>query len=258
MTDKSKALQICLCQFDIIWENTEANLRKLDALFQEYDLTETDILVLPEMFHSGFTMSVESEAQNMDGEVVHWMRSKADQLQVAICGSVIVKEKEHYYNRFLWITLGDSSILSYDKRHLFRLAGEDGYYANGSDKLLIEYDGWRIQPFICYDLRFPVWCRNTERADLQIYVANFPASRTGAWDTLLRARAIENQCYVVGVNRVGKDGKNIDYIGHSAAIDYNGDCLVGPIEGEQIANTILKQDPLLIYRRAYPFLGDGE
>lgn len=212
-------LRIALLQTELVWEENRANTDaigiKLDELSGDYE-----IVVLPEMFNTGFTMNAEAVAESMDGQTVKWFRKKSAERGNVICGSVIISENGNFYNRFIWADSGEITTF-YDKRHLFRMADEHHTFAGGQERTEISFRGWRIMPRVCYDLRFPVWNRSSH-IDLQIYVANWPQVRVSAWDKLLMARAIENQCYVVGVNRTGTDGKGINYNGHSVVIDPKG------------------------------------
>jgi predicted amidohydrolase len=214
-------LNVVGIQADLIWENPERNL----AFFEEKIIRlskDTDLVVLPEMFTTGFTMKPENVAEKMDGKSVSWMLKMAKEKNLAICGSLVITEKGNYYNRLVFVH-PSGKIEIYDKKHSFTLAGEDKVYTSGSEKLIINYKGWKICPLICYDLRFPVWARNTENYDLLIFMANWPTIRIKAWQTLLKARAIENMSYVIGVNRTGKDANNYQYTGNSLLIDYLGE-----------------------------------
>ncbi len=223
-------LKIALLQVDIVWQNAAQNRINYSEKINEIG-QQVDLIVLPEMFSTGFSMQPENLAETMQGASVTWMQKIASEKNTAICGSLIISEENNYYNRFVFVhPLGE--IEYYDKRHLFTLAGEEKTYFSGTEKIIIEYKGWRICPQVCYDLRFPVWARNTENYDILIYVANWPTRRIVAWDTLLKARAIENMCYVVGVNRTGKDGEFIEYNGHTIAYD----CLGAPIVEKQEVN----------------------
>jgi len=198
-------ISVSIIQSDIIWEDRLSNLENYQNKINQIE--STDLIVLPEMFTTGFSMNPKDISETMSGETIQWMKANASKMNSAICGSIIIEEDDKYFNRFIWVN-PDGSIHHYDKKHLFSFAGEDKNYTSGNNKLIIEYKGWKICPLICYDLRFPVWSRNSEGYDLLIYVANWPDKRKLAWKTLLTARAIENQCYVIGVNRVGKDTKN--------------------------------------------------
>lgn len=210
-------LIISIIQPDLVWENAGAN-RELFSKKIEAISSETDLIVLPEMFSTGFSMNAKDLAEPPLGESLKWMQKMAAKKNMAITGSLIISENGKYYNR-LYFVFPDGTFQHYDKRHTFTLANEHKTYASGTKKLIVEYKGWKICPLVCYDLRFPVWSRNTENYDLLLYVANWPAPRTFAWDTLLKARAIENLCYCIGVNRIGKDGNGLSYLGHSAVYD---------------------------------------
>ena len=214
-------LQLILLQYDIAWEDPKANKEHLETVFTELP-AHIDLVVLPEMFTTGFTMTPANRAETMDGPTLQWLQRWSNQLNAAICGSLIIKEGMAYYNRFVFVS-PSGEVTTYDKRHLFHMAGEGDQYTQGSNREIIEYRGWKILPQICYDLRFPVFSRNTQDYDLVIYVANWPKARVKAWDTLLQARAIENMSYVIGVNRIGCDGNKLEYVGHSAAYDLLGD-----------------------------------
>lgn len=215
-------------QTDLVWENTERNIAFFEEKIQNLP-KETDLVVLPEMFTTGFTMHPEKVAEFMDGTSILWMQKMAIENQIAITGSLVIKEPidstkydNRYYNRLVFVH-PSGKLETYDKRHSFTLAGENKIYTSGSKKLIVNYKGWKICPLICYDLRFPTWARNTENYDLLIYMANWPVARIKAWDTLLKARAIENMSYVIGVNRTGQDVNKYTYSGNSLIIDYLGD-----------------------------------
>ncbi|TXB64718.1 amidohydrolase [Vicingus serpentipes] len=217
-------LKITIIQSELHWENVEENLamfaKKIEAINEQ-----TDIVVLPEMFTTGFSMESVKLAEKMDGKSVKWMKQLAVKKNAVITGSIIIEEEGKYFNRLLWVQ-PDENVLTYDKRHLFRMAEEDKHFTAGEERLIVEWKGWKVCPLICYDLRFPVWSRNSLPAfDCLIYVANWPEARKEPWYKLLEARAIENQVYVVGVNRVGFDGKDISYSGNSAVIDPKGNSI---------------------------------
>lgn len=256
-------LRVTLIQSALHWESPSANL----AMFEEkiWKIGQgTDVIVLPEMFTTGFSMNAGPLAEVMGLQTFKWMNQMAGQTGALILGSFIVKEEGKYFNRLLWMEPGGNHKL-YDKRHLFRMARENEVYAAGDSRLVGTWKGWRICPLVCYDLRFPVWSRNAwdkERKqmtyDALIYVANWPTARIGAWDTLLRARAIENLSYVVGVNRIGPDGLGVPYNGHSAVIDPKG---VVDWEGgdkEQTATVILDAAHLAEFRDRFPAYLDGD
>lgn len=215
--------KLAFIQTSLHWENPAANRAHFDQLFESHTskLQEADLILLPEMFSTGFSMQPSALAEQPDGPTFQWMKQKAKAFQAALSGSLIIEEQGQYYNR-LFFVYPDGEAVHYNKRHLFSLAGEEKVYTAGQAKLLVEYKGWRINPQICYDLRFPVWCRNDVDFDLQYFVANWPERRAEAWSTLLKARAIENQAYVVGVNRIGEDGNGVYHSGHSAAHDALG------------------------------------
>ena len=229
-------LKIAMLQADLVWQNAAENLKNFSEKINEIK-EQVDLIILPEMFTTGFSMQPQKIGDTMHGETVKWMRKIASEKDTAIAGSVIIYENNNFYNRFLFVH-PSGEINFYDKRHLFTLAGEDKVYVAGKEKIIVEYKGWKICPLICYDLRFPVWARNVEEYDLLIYVANWPKTRIAAWDTLLKARAIENMCYAIGVNRIGFDDNNYEYNGHSAAYD----CL-----GEQVAETQENKEETVVF-----------
>jgi predicted amidohydrolase len=250
-------LKIALIQSDLVWENPEQN--RIHFTKKIVQISESvDLIVLPEMFTSGFTMNAEKVAETMFGETVVWMQEMALKKQTAIMGSVVISEKDNFYNRLLFVH-PNGIIETYDKKHTFTLAGEDKVYSAGKNKLIVTYKGWKICPLICYDLRFPVWARNVEEYDLLIYVANWPKVRVSAWNTLLKARAIENMCYCVGVNRVGFDDNNHEYSGHSAVFDVLGEKLDSiPENKEVIEIVILNKSHIKTYREKLNFLKDKD
>ena len=209
-----------MLQANLEWEKIQENLdnfeEKIPGLSEEVDL-----IILPEMFTTGFSMNASKLAEPANGPAFEWMQKMASEKDAAVTGSIITSQKGHFYNR-LYFVFPDGSSKKYDKKHTFTLAGEHETYSAGTERLIVEYRGWKICPLVCYDLRFPVWARNTEDYDLLIYVANWPARRVTAWDVLLKARAIENMSYCIGLNRVGLDGKDLDYVGHSAVYDSLG------------------------------------
>ena len=216
-------LNIAILQANLHWENSSENLVMFDELLQQIS-EKTDLIILPEMFSTGFSMNAENLAETMNGKSVEWMKKKAGELDSAITGSLIITENGNYYNR-LFFVYPDGSYKTYDKRHTFTLAKEDETYTAGKERLVVDFKGWKICPLICYDLRFPVYARNTEDYDVLIYVANWPEKRVNAWDALLKARAIENMSYCVGVNRTGEDGDGYVYNGHSAVYDCLGNAM---------------------------------
>ncbi len=218
----------------------------------------TDLVILPEMFTTGFSMQATTLAEEPRGETLNWMISEAKKHTIAITGSIIVREKERFYNR-LYFVFPNGDFKHYDKRHTFTLAGEHLTYTAGKEQLIIDYKGWKIFPLICYDLRFPVWARNTQEYDLVLYVANWPVKRIAAWDALLKARAIENMAYCVGVNRVGLDGKGHEYSGHSAVFDVLGKQIsTTDFEKEFVETVSLSKEYLNNQRRQLQFLKDRD
>ncbi|MFT7396440.1 MAG: omega-amidase [Flavobacterium sp.] len=249
-------MRVALIQSVIIWEDPQANRTYFETEINTIS-EAIDLIVLPEMFSTGFTMNPSAIAETMQGETVSWMQSLAKAKNMAITGSVVIEESANYYNRMLFV-FPSGEIQHYDKRHLFTLAGEDKVYTKGTQKLIIDYLGWKICPFICYDLRFPVFSRNTDDYDLLIYVASWPKVRINAWDTLIKARAIENMSYAIGVNRVGEDNNGYQYTGHSQLVDYLGEYLIEPTEAKGILIAILDKSKMLEVRKKLPFLSDKD
>lgn len=251
-------LRISLCQTSLEWENPRSNYQIFEDLLSVLGPGDTDLILLPEMFTTGFSMSSSKLAEPMDGPSVQWMKAMADRHCSAIAGSLIISESGNYYNRLLWVEPGKGVTAYYDKKHLFGLAGENQYFSQGKVKKFVEYKGWRIGLFICYDLRFPAWTRNHDQLDLMIFLANWPSKRIKAWNTLLPARAIENQCYVAGVNRIGADGNDIPYTGDSAVYAYDGETMLRLNNKNTIETVSLNARDLMVYKRAYPFLADRD
>lgn len=216
----SNTLHVAAIQSELVWESPAENLSHFQGQIETLS-EEVDLVVLPEMFSTGFTMHPAGIAETMQGSAVTWMQSMAAEKNAAIMGSLVIKEAGNYVNRCVFVHPSGRTE-TYDKRHAFTLAGEHESYATGKKKLIVDYKGWKICPLICYDLRFPVWSRNVEHYDLLVYMANWPKPRIQAWDVLLKARAIENMSYVVGVNRIGTDENNYEFSGHSAIIDCLG------------------------------------
>lgn len=250
-------LTLALLQTELHWENPEANREHFSEQLSQLPLS-VDLVVLPEMFTTGFSMSPARLAEPMEGPTMAWMAERAAKLDAALTGSIIIEEEGKYYNRLVWMR-PDGTFDTYDKRHLFGLAGEDRAYTPGQRILHITWRGWRICPMICYDLRFPVWCRNADQYDLLLFTANWPERRIAHWNTLLRARAIENQCYVAALNRVGFDGNQVWHSGDSAIIAPSGETLEhmgNGIAGNLIAS--LRNADLLEFRQKLPFLADRD
>jgi len=250
-------LKIALVQSDLAWENPEQNRRNFSEKIKNIS-EEVDMIVLPEMFTTGFTMNTQNVAETMQGETVEWMKSEALKSNSAIVGSVIISEDNALYNRLLFVE-PTGKITIYNKRHTFTLVGEDKVFTAGTEKVIINYKGWKIYPLICYDLRFPVWARNTDNYDVIMYVANWPKPRVSAWDTLLKARAIENMSYCIGVNRVGVDGVNSEYSGHSAVYDVLGNVITSFEQNkEQTGIATLEKTHISAYRNKLKFLDDRD
>lgn len=250
------ALNVTIVQADLRWQDGASNR----AMFADLIATvagETDLIVLPEMFATGFSMDTATCAEPVDGESVRWMRQLAKDSAAAICGSLIIRDGDDFFNRFFCVT-ADGEQTTYDKRHLFRLANEHAHYSQGNDRVVFSVNGFRICPMICYDLRFPVWSRNRGDYDVLVYVANWPSRRHHAWETLLRARAIENLSYAVGVNRVGTDGNDLPYSGGSAIVDFLGHDLANLGSSAGIATTTLKLDELARFRDRFAFHQDAD
>ena len=244
-------LIITWIQTELYWEDIAANLNMLDDKIETIS-NPTDLILLPEMFSTGFSMNPEGLAETMQGSAVKWMQSKSKSKGVTIAGSLMIQENGHYFNRLVWAS-PDGRIFTYDKKHLFRMAGEEKVYSAGKRRLTLELNGWRIRPFICYDLRFPVWMRNTTPPyDVVIVFANWPAAREIHWQMLLRARAIENQAYYIGVNRVGVDGNRIDYNGYSCVVDFQGNVHYQTVGQEVIQSASLSSSALNNYRQSFP------
>jgi predicted amidohydrolase len=253
-------LNVAAIQTSLHWEDKEANLHMLGEKIRAHN-GPVDVIVLPEMFTTGFTMRAEKFAEPMDGPTHTWMRTMAKAKHAAVAGSAIIKDGDNYYNRLLWVN-PDGSTVHYDKRHLFRMGQEEQHYAAGQKRVIVNYNGWNICLQVCYDLRFPVWSRNRFRSengiaeaeyDLILYVANWPERRSNVWKTLLMARAIENACYSVGVNRVGNDGHFVYHSGDSGIYDFRGDIIrTGIISADEIISARLSMQDLREYRKAFP------
>ena len=269
-------ITITIIQTKLQWEDKAANLHMLrEKIFSIQEKTE--IVVLPEMFSTGFSMKPETLAESMDGDTVNWMKEIAAERKIILTGSVIIKESmpgtqgDHFYNRLIWM-LPNGQYGFYDKRHRFAYAGEDDHYTAGTKRLIASVKGWKVNLQVCYDLRFPVWARQSPRVtpgqgaaeqasleyDLLIYVANWPERRSIAWKTLLQARAIENQCYVVGVNRVGNDGNNIHHSGDSMIVDPLGEILYHKKDDEDIFTLTINKEHLQTIREKFPFWRDAD
>jgi omega-amidase len=249
-------LKISLIQTELHWEDKARNLAQFAELISAAK-EETDLIVLPEMFSTGFSMQPSTFAEQMDGATVEWMQQQAKAKEAVITGSIIINDGRKYYNRLIWAQ-PDGALFHYDKRHLFGLSNEHEHYSAGKEKLIVEWKGWKICPLVCYDLRFPVWCRNTENYDLALFVANWPERRNMAWKNLLVARAIENQSYVAGVNRIGNDGNEIYHSGDSSLIDPMGDVVFTQADVPFVKTFILTKERLNYVREKLPFLNDAD
>ena len=256
-------LHITTIQTKLHWENPDANRAMLEENMAGI-IDSTDVIVLPEMFTTGFSMNAENLAEPMNFHTMKWMRAMASKNNALILGSAIIKENNKFYNRLIWME-PDGIFKTYDKRHLFRMADEDKSYAAGQSKLISEWRGWKICPLVCYDLRFPVFSRNTYDTtinslayDVLVYVANWPAARSNHWQTLLQARAIENLSYVVGVNRTGVDGNQNKYEGHSSVIDPMGIIIYDREQDEEVITHTLKADVLKNWREKFPAWRDAD
>ncbi len=250
-------LKIAIIQSELVWENPKQNRQIFTQKINSIS-SAVDLIILPEMFTTGFTMNAAKIAEKMDGETINWLKKLAKEKNVAICGSLIIKESDNYFNRLVFVH-PTGVINTYNKRHTFTLAGEDKVYSAGNKKLIVDYKGWRICPMICYDLRFPVWARNTNDYGLLIYVANWPKPRITAWNTLLKARAIENMSYTIGVNRIGSDTNGHQYTGNSVVYDALGEEIstIKPLQ-----NTIeiisISKETLTKTRSKFGFLEDRD
>lgn len=249
-------MKIALIQSSLSWENPKANRNHFEEQINAIS-EKIDLIVLPEMFSTGFTMNPEAVFETMEGETIQWLQSLAKAKNSAITGSLVIKENGNFYNRLVFV-FPSGEIQFYDKRHLFTLAGEDKVYTSGKEKLIVDYLGWKICLLVCYDLRFPVFARNVEDYDLLIYVANWPKARIQAWDILLKARSVENLCYTIGMNRTGSDNNNLGYNGHSQVVDFMGNYVLEPQETEGVFIVELNKEQLLETRKKLGFLGDRD
>ena len=250
-------LTVTLIQTELFWEDIPANLAMLDEKIDGIS-EKTDVIVLPEMFTTGFTMNVEKAAEPMTGQAVSWLVAKAKQKQAHILGSVIIEENKKYFNRLVWAT-PDGKILTYDKKHPFRMAGEHKVFSSGNSHLTVEVNGWKLRTFICYDLRFPIWCRNIQNQyDAAIFIANWPARRAHHWKLLLPARAVENQSYFIGVNRVGKDGNGVAHSGDSSIISPTGEILFQKADVPCIHTAALSYEKVKEFRETFAAWQDAD
>jgi omega-amidase len=255
------SLTVSLIQTDLYWEDKARNLHMLEEKIRQIE--NTQLVVLPEMFSTGFSMRPEVLAETMEGETVQWMKKLAAERRIILCGSIMVEDGGLYYNRLLWV-LPNGQIHHYNKRHLFAYGTEDQHYTAGNSRCIVSVNGWRIHLMVCYDLRFPVWARQQMQEngeaeyDILLYVANWPDRRNHAWKTLLQARAIENQCYAIGVNRVGEDGNEVYHSGDSMIAGPLGEVLFTSAHKEIVFTTTLHKQPLEELRAQLPFLKDAD
>lgn len=253
-------LTISIIQTFIFWEDVDKNLKMLEEKINSLS-GKTEVVVLPEMFSTGFSMNPENIAETMDGKTIEWLKNTSSQKRLLLTGSLIIKEDNKFFNRLIWMQ-PDKNFYYYDKRHLFAYAGENEKYNPGKKRLIVSVKGFKINLLICYDLRFPVWSRQSKSSppefDVLIFVANWPSKRMNAWRSLLIARAIENQCYVVGVNRVGKDGNDIEYNGDSILVDPLGNVIYEMKDAEDIFTFTLDSNELERVRSQFPFLKDAD
>lgn len=249
-------LELALIQTELAWQNPEANRAHFEALLEQ--ARGADLIVLPEMFSTGFSMDSAALAEPENGPTSLWMSEQAKRSQAVITGSLIIQAADgSYRNRLLWAR-PDGSVAQYDKRHLFRMAGEHKHYSAGEQQVLLELNGWQIRPLICYDLRFPLWSRDPHTTDLLLYTANWPAARRQHWNRLLPARAIENLCYVAAVNRIGEDGKGHPYSGDSQVLDFQGEALLAAGDADGVFRTTLSASELAAYRERFPAYLDAD
>ena len=238
------------------YKDKQKNLSNIDSLAN--DITNTDIILLPEMFNTSFITNDTSLAEAMDGPTITWMQKLAKKKKASVAGTLIVKDKGCFYNRLVWVRK-DQTLLHYDKCHLFSLAKEDKYITKGKNKIIVNQNGFKICPLICYDIRFPVFCRNQDEYDVLIFLSSWPEKRIDAWDTLLKARSIENQCFTIGVNRVGRDFSGYLFPGHSLVFDGLGNPLLDMADNKNMVRQIvLSKDKLQLQRRQLKFLNDRD
>jgi len=251
-----QVLKVTSIQSHLAWENVEANLGHFNEKIKSIK-EETDILVLPEMFTTGFSMESSKHADELHGKTLSHMRQWAGEHDCLVMGSAMLKHEDKFYNRLLAVFPGGNFEI-YDKAHLFMIENEPPNYTRGNKKLILQFRGWRVRPLVCYDLRFPVWCRNKNDYDLLVFVANWPGSRSRIWKTLLMARAIENQCYVVGSNRIGKDGMKIEYTGDSLFVDPKGNVIEDMKEKDTVSTVSFSLNKLTSFREKFPVLKDAD
>ena len=253
----SNNLNVSCIQTELVWENIDQNLKHFSKKIDQVSI-DTELIILPEMFTTGFTMNTVEMAESMDGKSFQWMKKQSNKSNKIIIGSIIIKEDKKYYNRCITM-FPSGEYYTYDKGHLFRMEKENKDFTKGDSKTVFEYNGWRICTLICYDLRFPVWSRNQDDYDLLIYIASWPESRREVWNTLLKARAIENQSYVIGVNRIGNDGEGITYSGDTVIINPKGQIISKANDyKDEIINAELSLDELKQFREKFPVILDAD
>lgn len=258
------SLTFTIIQTNLFWEEKALNLKMLEEKINSIK-EKTEVIILPEMFSTGFSMNAARLAESMEGETIAWMKRMAAEKKIILTGSIIIEENGNFYNRLVWM-LPSGKVGLYDKKHLFAYANEDSHYTSGNKRLIASVKGWKINLLVCYDLRFPVWSRQSYKPgqspdleyDVLIYAANWPESRSHAWKTLLQARAIENQCFCIGVNRTGKDGNNIYYSGDSMIINSLGEVLYHKAHDEDIYTFTLQKEELENIRQKTPFWKDAD
>ncbi len=250
-------LNVTIVQTKLYWEDISSNLGHFDSVINKIS-RDTDLIVLPEMFTTGFTMNADKLAQTMNGESVSWMKQKSREKKTDITGSLIIKEDKNFFNRLVWVK-PTGELFFYDKKHLFRFSSEEKTFTPGSKRIIVNLKDWKICPFVCYDLRFPMWTRNYHKTyDIAIFVANWPEMRSLHWKTLLAARAIENQAYIIGVNRVGRDGNNLDYSGDSSIIDPGGNIIFQKPYASCVHTETISLNSLQEYRTKFPAWKDAD
>lgn len=249
-------LKVTLVQTELAWEDRDANLLHFDQLLDGID-EATNLILLPEMFSTGFSMKPEGLAETLEGRTVAWLKDRATKSKAVVCGSIIIEEEGKYYNRLVWMQ-PDGNYHTYDKRHLFTMANEQDHYTAGKERLIVELNGWKVCPQVCYDLRFPVWNRNKGDYYVLLFVANWPERRSFAWKNLLQARAIENQAFVLGLNRVGTDGNKVYHSGDSTVLDPLGEILFTKADQAFTQTFTLSAQRLQYVREKFPFLPDRD
>jgi omega-amidase len=250
-------LKVTLFQAYLFWENIDKNLQHISLKLSSIR-EKTDLIVLPEMFNTGFTMNAEKNAEEMDGKTITWMKQTAYKYDAVVTGSLIIKEKNNYYNRLVWMR-PDGTFEIYDKKHLFSLAKEQETYTAGDDQLIVKLKGWNIMPVICYDLRFPVWLRNTDaKYDILLVIASWPEARAQHWRALLPARAVENQSFVIALNRVGHDGNEVYHSGDSTCLDPSGNVVYYKRDEEDLYTFSINKSEVEKIRTLMPFLNDAD